>query len=98
MKAILLTSLHELLITHLHLFHLRIHRQPHNRHRQGRRQDQGPKLRRARHVETLCAPMPSTVEIVAPNCANMDYPCYNTSVKDGRAVNALLSCIELMSK
>jgi len=35
---------------------------------------------------------------VAPNCANMDTACYNTSVKDGRAVNALLSCIELMSK
>ena len=89
------TNLYLLLITHLRPLRLRLHRQHHNR---GGRQELALKLRCARHVEMLCVPMPSTVEIVAPNCANMDIACYNKSVKDGRAVNALLSCIESLSE
>ena len=66
-------------ITHLHLLRLRLHRQRHN-HRS--RQDQAPSRNRkcVQRVETRCVLTPSTVEVVAPDCANMDTPCYNTSV------------------
>ena len=63
------TKLHHLPITRLHLLHLHLHRQPHSL---GDRQDQGPSLKRARLVEILFVPTPSTAEIVAPDCAKMD--------------------------